>query len=70
MALKSGSGFEFITTTTEQALVDEINAAKAEGRMARIASVEDPSQAACAFCPEDLSGYMHIPVNRVARVGP
>lgn len=54
---------------TEQALVDEIIAAKEERRMARISSPTSGAElAASSFDPKDLSGYMHMPVQRIARV--
>lgn len=69
IALKSGSGFELLCTMSEQALVDEIRDAKKEGRLARIASPSSGADmAASQFDPKDLSGYMHMPVQRIARV--
>lgn len=54
---------------TEQALIDEIRVAKVEGRMARIATSDAGAMLATSqFCPGDLSGYMHMAVQRVARV--
>lgn len=69
IALKSGSGFELLTTMPEQALVDEIDKARTDRRFVRIASPNSGAEfAAAAFDPKDLSGYMHMPVQRIARV--
>lgn len=53
---------------SEQALVDEITAAKREGRFARVSSPQSGAElAASSFDPKDLSGYMHMPVQRIQR---
>lgn len=53
----------------EQALVDEIDKARTDRRFVRIASPNSGAEfAAAAFDPKDLSGYMHMPVQRIARV--
>lgn len=68
IVVKGGAGFEFLTVMSEQALVDEIVAAKAGQRMARIETPNGNAEFAnCQFLPEQLTAYVHIAVQRVAR---
>lgn len=62
VALKSGGGFELITDQSEQAVVDEFRIATDEGRMARIASPDNPELAALQVWYPDISGWQITPV--------
>lgn len=65
IALKSGSGFELLTTMDEVQVVHEIEHAVEHGVFAHIATYGTTMPlGSIQFAPGDLSAYMHTPVTQ------